>query len=141
MNRLSPLALAALCLSAPASAQITSFQHIIIVIQENRTPDNLFQGLCATPSACSTQPSSQQYNIQTTAWLDKTSPTGTTPPHPVSLGLGYDLGHNHASFVAMCDLQNGACAMDGAAKVLCKVYSQSCPSKPAYGYVDYTGAC
>ena len=53
MNRLSPLALAAVCLTEPASAQITSFQHIILVIQENRTPDNLFQGLCPTtnPSA------------------------------------------------------------------------------------------
>lgn len=28
-----------------AHAQISSFQHIILVIQENRTPDNLFQGL------------------------------------------------------------------------------------------------
>jgi hypothetical protein len=37
MDRLFPLALAALCLSAPASAQITSFQHIILVIQENHT--------------------------------------------------------------------------------------------------------
>ena len=50
MNRLFPLALAALCLTAPASA--SSFQHIILVIQENRTPDNLFQGLCTTRSAC-----------------------------------------------------------------------------------------
>ena len=66
MNRLFPLTLAALCLMAPASAQITSFQHIILVIQENRTPDNLFQGLCTTPSACSTQPGPRQYNIQTT---------------------------------------------------------------------------
>ena len=23
-----------------------SFQHIVVIIQENRTPDNLFQGLC-----------------------------------------------------------------------------------------------
>src|SRR5580704_15818400 len=81
VNRLLPLTLAALCLTTPASAQITSFQHLILVVQENRTPDNLFQGLCTTPSSCSTQPGPQQYNIQTTAWLDKTSPTGTTNPH------------------------------------------------------------
>jgi phospholipase C len=24
----------------------TKFQHIIVIVQENRTPDNLFQGLC-----------------------------------------------------------------------------------------------
>ena len=98
MNRLPPLALAALCLTAPASAQITSFQHIILVVQENRTPDNLFQGLCTptptNPIPCSTQPSPGQYNIQTTGWLDKTSPTGTTNPHANPFGLGYDLSHN-----------------------------------------------
>ena len=48
MNKLIPLTLAALGLATPASAQITAFQHIILVIQENRTPDNLFQGLCPT---------------------------------------------------------------------------------------------
>ena len=40
MNRLFPLMLAALALATPASAQISAFQHVIIVIQENRTPDN-----------------------------------------------------------------------------------------------------
>ena len=26
-------------------AQITSFKHVVVIVQENRTPDNLFQGL------------------------------------------------------------------------------------------------
>jgi phospholipase C len=135
MNRLFPLALAALCLTAPASA--TSFQHIILVIQENRTPDNLFQGLCTTPSACSTRPSAKQYNIQTRGWFDKTSRTGTTNPHANPFGLGYDLSHAHSAFVGMCDRNaSGACAMDGAASEVCTPYSQQCPSKPAYGFVD-----
>jgi phospholipase C len=140
MNQLFPLTLvAALCLTVPASAQITSFKHVIIVVQENRTPDNLFQGLCAPPappSACSTHPSSLQYNIQTTAWLDKTSPTGMTNPYANPLGLGYDMSHIHSAFVAMCDLKNSVCAMDGAANVRCKAISQPCPTKPAFGYVD-----
>jgi phospholipase C len=138
MNKLFPLALAALCVT-PASAQISSFQHIILVIQENRTPDNLFQGLCAPPappSACSTHPSPQQYNIQTAAWFDKTSSTGTTKPHPNPLGLGYGIAHTHAAFVAMCDPKSGVCAMDGAANVHCNPIAQSCPAKPAFGYVD-----
>ena len=141
MNPLFPLTLAALCVTAPASAQITSFQHIIFVVQENRTPDNLFYALCTTPSACSTHPSSQQYNIQTTGWLDNTSPTGTTNPHANPLGLGYDMAHIHSAFLAMCDLKNGACAMDGAAAVVCHPYAQPCPAKSAFGYVDNsTGA-
>src|SRR5262249_51128237 len=139
MNRLFPLALAALSLTAPASAQITSFQHVIVVVQENRTPDNLFQGLCPTanPSACSTQPTSRQYNIQTTAWLDKTSPTATTNPTAVQFGVGYSLKHTHAAFVNMCDMNvYGACAMDGAADVGCNANTQACPTRAAFGYVD-----
>jgi phospholipase C len=135
MNRLFPWALAALCLTTPASAQITSFQHVIVVVQENRTPDNLFQGLCTNPAACSTQPGPRQYNIQTTGWADNTSPIGTTNPHSVQLGVSYDLLHRHSAFVAMCDLKNGACAMDGAAHVGCTGNSQQCPAKAAYGFV------
>jgi phospholipase C len=140
--KLFPLALAGLCLTAPASAQISSFQHIILVIQENRTPDNMFQGLCITPSACSTEPGPRQYNIQTTGRLDKTSPTGTTNPHAAPFGLGYDISHAHTAFVRMCDRNaSGACAMDGAALVLCEPKAQACPQKAAFGYVDNsTGA-
>jgi phospholipase C len=137
VNPLFPLSLAALCLTAPAQAQIASFQHIIVVIQENRTPDNLFQGLCTTPTVCSTRPGPLQYNIQTTAWRDKTSPTGTTTPHVNPLGLGYDMSHAHSAFVAMCDPNNGVCAMDGAAKVVCyPKATKVCPDKPGFGYVD-----
>ena len=139
MNRLFPLALAALCQTAPASAQISSFQHIILVIQENRTPDNMFQGLCPTtnPSACSTQPSSKQYNIQTTAWLDKTSSTHTTNPKAVPFAVDYDLAHTHTAFVQMCDLNaSGSCAMDGAAHVGCLPETKRCPTRAAFGYID-----
>jgi phospholipase C len=138
VNELIPSGLAALCLATPASAQITAFQHIILVIQENRTPDNFFQGLCTTPSACSTKPGPAQYNIQipSAGWLDKTSKTGTTTPEAVPFGLGYDLAHTHRGFRAQCDLKNGACTMDGAANVGCRPRSQSCPTKAAFGYVD-----
>ena len=107
----------------PASAQ--TFQHIIVVIQENRTPDSLFQGLCtptqSNPTPCSTQPSPGQYNIQTTAWFDKTSPTLTTDPTSVPLGVNYDIGHSHAAFLSMCDKQNNTCKMDGAATEPCVI--------------------
>ncbi len=125
-----------LCLSAPTVAA-TSFQHIVVVVQENRTPDNLFQGLCAKPNACGVPPQSGQYDIQTSAWLDKTSNTGTTNPATVPFGLGYDLSHKHAGFIAMCDLNgSGACAMDGAANVKCTANGQACPTRAAFGYVD-----
>jgi phospholipase C len=135
------LALAALCPTAPVSAQIASFQHVIIVVQENRTPDNFFQGLCrptpTNPSPCSTKPSPQQYNIQQTGWLDKTSATGMTNPTAVQFGLGYDLSHTHKAFGQMCDLNavSGACAMDGAALVGCLSKTEPCPTRAAFGYV------
>jgi hypothetical protein len=136
LKQIFPFVLGALCLNGFAVAG-TSFQHIIVVVQENRTPDNLFQGLCARKNTCSVPPGPGEYDILTSAWLDKTSRGGTTNPTPVPLGVGYDLSHRHDSFVTMCDFSgSGACAMDGAANVKCKALSQQCPSKPAYGYVE-----
>src|SRR4051812_13269838 len=94
-------AFATFCLVAPAWAG-TNFQHIIILVQENRTPDNLFYGLCADPNACAVPPAPGQYDIQTSAWLDDTASGGTTDPHPIPLGIGYDLGHKHNAFLNMC---------------------------------------
>ncbi|HTK79532.1 MAG TPA: alkaline phosphatase family protein [Rhizomicrobium sp.] len=136
MRRLLLIAFATLCLGTPAWAG-TAFQHIILVVQENRTPDNLFYGLCADPNACAVPPAAGQYDIQTSAWFDNTSAGGTTDPHPVSLGIGYGLGHSHQSFLAMCDFNgSGACAMDGAAHVKCVSKTQPCPPEAAFGYVD-----
>jgi len=122
----------------PSHAQLSSFKHIIIVIQENRTPDNLFQGLCTSPfgtsSSCSTAPSGVQYDIQTSNWLDKTSATGVTQPETVVLAGAYDMNHTHASFTAACDMNaERQCLMDGAGLVTC--YGK-CPPHPAYQYVD-----
>jgi len=116
-----------------AHAQISKFQHIIVVVQENRTPDNLFYALCAT-SPCSTTPDNTQYNIQTANWLDKTSPTGVTQPTAASLNNGYDLDHSHAGWKNECDLNTAVippqCRMDGAAATH--------KNRGAYIYVDNT---
>jgi phospholipase C len=96
-------------------AQIPNFQHIVVIVQENRTPDNLFQGLCQPPfgssNSCSTTLTSSQYDIQTSNWLDKNSPSGTTQPKPVPLANKYDLSHAHSAFMAQCnaDPVTGAC--------------------------------
>jgi hypothetical protein len=123
-----------------ADAQIGNFQHIVVIVQENRTPDNLFQGLCVSPVAsalnpCSTTPTSSQYNIQTSNWLDRHSQTGTTQPTPIPLASTYDLSHAHSAFVKMCDADpaTGVCRMDGAGDVAC---SGTCPPKPQFTVVD-----
>lgn len=131
----SYLFLSVLALVQIGHAQIASFQHVVLIVQENRTPDNFFQGLCTTSKLCSTMPSSTQYNIQTSNWLDKTQASGVTQPLTVALNGGYDLSHTYGSFGKQCDLNaaTGVCKMDGAAKVSC---SGTCPSQPQYRYVD-----
>jgi phospholipase C len=121
-----------------AHAQISSFRHIVVIVQENRTPDNLFQGLCAPPfgtsSSCSTRPMNGQYNIQTSNWLDKKARGGVIQPLKVPLASSYDLGHGHVSFMVQCDLNaSGVCKMDDAAGVQC---GGTCPSQPQFRYVD-----
>jgi phospholipase C len=75
----------------------TPIQHIVIIVQENRTPDDIFQGV---PGA----------DIAKTA-VD--SRGDIVPLHAVSLA-SYGLGHSHAAFVR--DYDNGK--MDGFDKQL-----------------------
>jgi phospholipase C len=98
-------------------------QHVVIIFQENRTPDNLFQGLCLAPNgtsgSCSTSPNSSQYDIVSSG----VNSTGQTISlMPIDLGTAgsspdnYDLSHAHSAFEDMCDLNpsTGVCKMDGA---------------------------
>src|SRR5580704_4192129 len=53
--------------TAPPPPGSSKIQHVVIIFQENRTPDNLFQGLCLPPNGssglCNTNPSASQYDI------------------------------------------------------------------------------
>lgn len=134
------LLLLCFCGTIFAHAQISSFQHVILVIQENRTPDNLFQGLCSSPygksSSCSTSPTSSQYDIQTSKWTDKTSSSGTTAPTAINLDNNFDPAHTHGAFNTTCDANSkGVCRMDGAANDTC---TGTCPTRFAYSYVSNT---
>jgi phospholipase C len=122
-----------------AQAQISNFKHVVIIVQENRTPDNLFQGLCAAPyGACAVPPTSAApYNIQTSNWLTK---GGTIQPSPIALTNTYDLGHSYQSFYAMCDMVAGnppTCQMDGASGINCIPNAgTTCPPNPQFNFVD-----
>lgn len=122
-----------------ANAQIQNFQHVVIIVQENRTPDNLFQGLCTPPfgseSSCSTNPNSFQYNILTNNWSDKNSPSGTIQPKRVALAAKYDLSHAHSAFQAMCNMDpsKNVCQMDGAANIKCRGL---CPTQPQFRFIN-----
>ncbi len=118
---------------------VSPFKHVVVIFQENRTPDNLFQGLCAPPygtaDSCSATPSERQYDIQTRDWADKTSPNGIIQPGLVPLANHYDLSHAHSAFRVQCDADpaSGDCKMDGAASVAC---SGTCLPHPQFRYVD-----
>ncbi len=122
--------------SITAHAQMPRFEHVVVIVQENRTPDNLFQALCDTPEACSPNPGISQYNIQTHNWLDKTQSTGVIQPLSIPLASHFDLLHSHTAFVKQCDLDSktGKCAMDGAALVPCG--HGACPAQAAFRFVD-----
>jgi len=136
MTRIFAGLLLSACLLGNASGAVqTHFQHIVVIVQENRTPDNLFYALCQHVT-CSTTPSGRQYDIQTSNWLDNTSAGGVTQPAPVSLGIAWDLYHNHSAFLAMCDANSTThlCAMDGANNIACG--QGDCPPKATFSYVD-----
>ncbi len=125
--------------SIPADAQIANFEHVVVIVQENRTPDSLFYSLCNPASLCSTTPSAKQYDIQTANWANNAAPNGVTQPVPVDLKNTYDLDHSHTGYVKMCDLNatTGVCAMDGAASNVCSPNPGTvCPASPQYAYVD-----
>ncbi len=106
-------------ISSAAGGQ--GFQHVVIVVQENRSPDNLFYGLCS-PSSCG------PYNIQQTDWKNLHAQGGTTAPHEIDLVDTSDLGHSHKDFTIQYD--NGK--MDGADLASCE---GACPPLAHFAYV------
>jgi phospholipase C len=91
--------------TANLSISITSkIQHVVVIFQENRTPDNLFQDPILISRGADIAQSGVNRQGQ------------TVPLSPVGLGINYDLSHSHAGFVTMCDLNTvtGQCRMDGA---------------------------
>lgn len=124
-----------------AQAQISHFKHVVVIFQENRTPDNLFQGLCAAPyGACAVPPTpSAPYDIQTSNWA--TTKGAKIQPSPVALANTYDLSHSHKSFNLMCDVVTGnpptTCRMGGAARIGCAAArGTTCPTNPQFKFVD-----
>jgi phospholipase C len=98
------------------------FQHVVIIFQENRTPDNLFQDpvlIKAGADIASSGVNSSGRTIQLT---------------PVPLGINYDLSHAHSAFVAMYNRGK----MNGADQIpvdLRSAYTQP-SSDPHFHYVE-----
>jgi len=110
---------------APSGTTIPAFalhiQHVVIIFQENRTPDNLFQDSVLI---------SRGADI-----VDKgvNSKGQTIPLQATRLATEYDLSHTHSAFVAM---YNGG-KMDGADRIRVDCLKGHCPSPDAqFRYVD-----
>jgi phospholipase C len=116
-------------------AAVSPIQHIVIIFQENRSPDNLFQD----PVLISKGADIQNYGVNSLGQKITLSPMnlGTNGSNPSD----YDIGHSHKSFLAMCDLNSSgdACAMDGAdlTNVTCNPGVPNCPPlNPQFMYVN-----
>ena len=108
-------------LHGPASSQ-GKIQHVVIIFQENRSFDNLFQGF---PGA-------------DTASEGKNSKGQLIKLQPVSLATQYVIDHSFASFLAACDgagkLPGTKCRNDG----FDKEQAFGGPQNPQYVYVPHT---
>jgi phospholipase C len=121
----------------------SAIQHVVVIFQENRSPDNLFQD----PVLIKAGANIQNYGISAA------QPGVHIPLHPVPLGCDpancttYNPDHSHEpAFVDMCDLNptTNQCQMDGAYKVRAscqKPGDTSClnglqPGTASYAYVQ-----
>ena len=94
-------------------------KHVVVIFQENRTPDNLFHGLPNADIADSGVNSAGQI----------------VPLTPITLANDYDLSHAHQAFVKMYD----GGRMDGADKIAvsCAKGATDCPPpNPQFKYVN-----
>jgi phospholipase C len=113
----------------PAPPPASKIQHVVIIFQENRTPDNLFQD----PVLIGRGADIQNYGVNSTGQ--------TIPLSQIDLGTAgsnpdnYDLSHAHSAFVSMYD--NGK--MDGAdlIPISCAKGATNCPPANAqFMYVN-----
>ena len=108
---------------AAGAQQISQVQHVVVIFQENRTPDNLFHGLQAyLPSA----------DIANSGVNSKGQ---TIPLTAVRLANDYDPKHMHEAFTAMWDKGK----MDGADLIECVADpGTTCPANAQFKYVTPT---
>jgi phospholipase C len=105
--------------STPPPISTQKIQHVVVIFQENRTPDNLFHGL----------PNADIANSGVNS-LGQIIPLTSVP-----LVTDYDLHHSHAAFLSMYD----GGKMDGAdlIPIVCAPNVNDCPAPNAqFRYVD-----
>jgi phospholipase C len=97
---------------SPSLLSSSPIKHVVIIVQENRTVDDLFQFL---PGA-----NTQSYGLNSSGQ--------TVPLQPRHMTAPYDLGHAHIYFT----VEYAGGAMNGFDKEEC---NGTCPADAAYAYV------
>jgi phospholipase C len=94
-------------------------KHVVLIIQENRTPDNLFHGLLTYPGINPTN-----YDLASSGLALVNGQEQTITLTPVRLATDFDLGHAHADFFVMYDSGK----MDGANQIpdSCNPHAPDC---------------
>jgi len=103
----------------------SKIQHVVIIFQENRTPDNLFQDPVLVARGADIQTPAHGWNKEGTL----------ITPTAASLAAVFDPDHSHLSYLDMYDSGK----MDGADKIVvyCPAKQPNCaPPNPTFTYVD-----
>jgi phospholipase C len=108
--------------NAIAASPAGTIQHIVILFQENRTPDNLFQD----PTLIQRGADIQNYGYISTGAKINLAPT--------TLATTYTLANTHSTFLGSCAWAGTGCEMNGADQVTCS--GSGCPANAAYQYVQ-----
>jgi len=109
--------------ASPSSDTLQKIQHVVIIFQENRTPDNLFQD----PKLIAAGADIRSSGVNS---LGQTIPLTQTP-----LAINYTPDHSHKAFLGMYD----GGKMDGADKIRidCSPSATNCPPANAqFTFVD-----
>jgi phospholipase C len=115
-------------------------KNVIVIFQENRTPDNLFHFLAPvcpiSPTAtgldaCTPAVTTSCYDISSCGLSNRSGKTVPVTLTPAPMSGSVDPDHSHDGFVEMCDPdpQTFKCRNDGAWKT-------SSPAGSSYAYVD-----
>lgn len=110
--------------TSAVSTTSSPIKHVVIIVQENRSFNNLFYGFPGARTATYGYDSSGQKVVLT----------------PLSLALTWDIVHDLEGFFNACNAKRGLpgthCRMNGFNKEGTTCYS-SCPQHPQYTYVPH----
>jgi phospholipase C len=110
------------------SGGLDKIDHVVIIIQENRSLNNLFYGF---PGAKTVTFGYDSENKKVTL-------------KPIGLSTGWDLEHNSQGFYAACNgtgkILGTDCRMNGFDKITCDEIKSPCPKSKylAYSYVPHS---